>query len=258
MSSIFYRKLGRGHPVLLIHGFCETHEIWNGFADKLAEKFEVSAIDLPGFGASPMLTKPFSIEDAGVAVGNWIDQSNLKLPIVIGHSLGGYVTLAMARKFPTKFAGIVLFQSTAYPDSEERKVNRNRVIEFVKTHGTDPFIDTFVPGLFFDKSHPAISEVYRIARKTRQETLTAYAAAMRDRPSSTDLKAFFRKPVLVLGGGEDPIISAEITREHAGLFDDVEVHLLKNVSHMAMYESPNESLKIVEEFALKTIAKVLP
>lgn len=255
MSPIFYRKLGKGHPIILIHGFCETHEIWNGFADNLSEKFEVFAIDLPGFGASPMLPAPFSIEEIAAVVTNWFDQIHLKLPIVVGHSLGGYVALAMARKSPEKFAGICLFQSTAYPDSDDRKANRNRVIEFVKARGADPFIDTFVPGLFFNKSHQAIPETYRIARKTQAETLVAYAAAMRDRPSSTDSKAFFDKPVLVLGGGEDPIISAEITREHIGFFSDAEVHILKNVAHMAMFESPEEALEIVENFALKTIAR---
>src|ERR1043165_252005 len=144
MSSIFYRKLGKGHPIILIHGFCETHEIWNGFADKLAEKFEVFAIDLPGFGGSPLLPTPFSIQEVAVKVRDWIDQVGLQFPIVIGHSLGGYVALAMAKKSQENIAGIGLFQSTAYADSEERKTNRNRVIAFVKAHGADPFIDTFV------------------------------------------------------------------------------------------------------------------
>jgi pimeloyl-ACP methyl ester carboxylesterase len=257
MPSLFYRKLGKGHPIILIHGFCETHEIWNSFADKLAEKFEVFAIDLPGFGASPMLSAPFSMEDVAACVTDWIDQVNLKLPIVIGHSLGGYVTLALAKKSPEKLAGIGLFHSTAYPDSAERKANRDRVIEFVKAHGAGPFIDTFVPGLFFDKSHPAISEAFRIARKTHQETVITYAAAMRDRLPSTDLRAHFQRPVLVLGGEEDPIVSAEVAREHAGFFYDADIHILGKVGHMAMFESPKESLKIVEEFVLKTIAKSL-
>jgi pimeloyl-ACP methyl ester carboxylesterase len=255
MASVFYRNLGKGHPIVLIHGFCETHEIWNNFAEKLSEKFEVFALDLPGFGASPILSPPFSIDEVAKVVIDWTDQVGLKLPIVIGHSLGGYVTLAMAKDSPEKFAGIGLFQSTAYPDSDERKANRNKVIEFVKAHGTDPFIDTFVPGLFFDKNHSAIQETYRIARLTRKETLTAYAAAMRDRPSSIDLRTRYHKPVLVLGGDKDAIVLPEITREHLEFINNAEVHVLKNVGHMAMFESAEESLKIVREFAFKTIAE---
>jgi pimeloyl-ACP methyl ester carboxylesterase len=254
MSSIFYRKLGKGYPIILIHGFCETHEIWNGFDEKLSEQFEVYSIDLPGFGESPILPSPFSIEDVGTKVVEWIEGLDRKHPIIIGHSLGGYVALAIAKKFQEKIAGIGLFQSTAYPDSEDRKANRNKVIQFVKNHGPDPFIDTFVPGLFFDKKHPSISEVYKVARKTSKEALMAYAGAMRDRPSSIDLNRYFQKPVLVLGGERDVIISEETTLEHGNLFTGSEVHILKNVGHMAMFESHEESLKIVEEFALKTIA----
>jgi pimeloyl-ACP methyl ester carboxylesterase len=235
MPTIFYRKLGKGYPVILIHGFCETHETWNGFAEKLAEKFEVLAVDLPGFGESPMLHPPFSIEDVASETAEWIDNEKIKLPIVIGHSLGGYVTLAMAKKFPEKLAGIGLFQSTAYPDSEERKINRNRVIDFVETHGTGPFIDTFVPGLFLDKKHPAIAEAHRIARRTRKETLVAYAVAMRDRPSSIDFMEDYKKPMLVLGGDQDPIVTPEITQQLGLLSQNAETHLIKKIAHMAMY-----------------------
>jgi len=257
MSPIFYRTLGKGHPIVLIHGFCETHEIWNGFADQLAEKFQVFALDLPGFGESEILPTPFSIADVASVVTEWIDQLNLKFPVVVGHSLGGYVTLAMAKKSPEKFAGIGLFQSTAYPDSDERKANRDKVIAFVKTHGTDPFIDTYVPGLFFDKNHRAIPETYRIARKTKLQTLVAYAAAMRDRPSSIDFKEYYDNPVLVLGGDKDVIIPPKIAQEHAHFFTDTEVSILKDVGHMAMFESPEEALKIVEKFAQKAITKLV-
>jgi pimeloyl-ACP methyl ester carboxylesterase len=251
MSSLFYRQLGKGYPVILIHGFCETHEIWNGFADKLAEKFEVFAIDLPGFGTSSGLNRPFSIEDVAVQVTNWIGSVNLQSPVIIGHSLGGYVTLAMAKKFPDRFAGIGLFQSTAYDDSEERKANRNKVIEFVKSHGVNPYIDTFVPGLFADKKNPSISEADRIARKTIAETLISYAEAMRDRPSSADFLKSYLKPVLILGGQKDTIISKEITIAHGKLIKNAKVHLIQNVGHMAMYENPKEALEIVQSFALE-------
>src|SRR5882762_1616418 len=98
MSTIFYRQLGKGQPLILIHGFCETHEIWNGVAEKLSEKFEVFTIDLPGFGNSPSLKTPFSLDTIGTKVYDWITKEKIKNPVVIGHSLGGYVTLAMAAR----------------------------------------------------------------------------------------------------------------------------------------------------------------
>ncbi len=251
MSTIFYRKLGNGHPVILIHGFCETHEIWNGFAETLSKKCEVFSIDLPGFGESPLPSTPFSIDEVGVEVFEWISQKKIRNPIVIGHSLGGYVTLALAKKQPESFAGIGLFQSTAYPDTEEKKSNRNKVIEFVKAHGIDPYIDTYVPGLFLDKKHSAIPLVDKIARKTSKEALLGYTAAMRDRSSSIDFIKNYQKPMLLLGGDQDAIIPAAVTQELGRLAPRSIVHLLKDTGHMAMYERPHEAVMAVEKFALK-------
>jgi pimeloyl-ACP methyl ester carboxylesterase len=251
MSSIFYRKIGKGYPIILIHGFCETHEIWDGLATGLSQKFEVFSIDLPGFGNSPAVSSPFSINEVAHSVFDWIVQQKIQKPIIIGHSLGGYVSLAIGKNHSEKLAGLGLLQSTAFPDSEEKKINRNRVIEFVKTHGTDPFIDTFVPGLFFDKYHPAIPEVDKIARRTSKETLLNYTALMRDRPSSVDFIRSSKCPLLVIGGDKDSIIPEEVTTEHGKLAPLSEVHLLKNVGHMAMFENPEETQRLVELFALK-------
>lgn len=251
MSSIFYRKIGKGYPIVLIHGFCETHEIWYGLAKGLSQKFEVFSIDLPGFGSSPALSSPFSINEVAQSVFDWIVQQKIQKPIVIGHSLGGYVALAIGKNRSEKLAGLVLMQSTAFADSEEKKLNRNRVIEFVKAHGTDPFIDTFVPGLFFDKHHPAIPEVDKIARQTSTETLLNYTVVMRDRPSSIDFIENTKCPLLVIGGDKDAIIPADVTIEHGKLAPQSEVHLLKDVGHMAMFENPVETQRLVELFVEK-------
>lgn len=255
MSTLFYRQLGKGFPIVLIHGFCETHEIWNGFAEELSRNFEVFVIDLPGFGESPLPRSPFSIDDVAKIVMDWVNQTKIENSVLIGHSLGGYVSLAMAKRNPEKFAGIGLFQSTAYPDSEEKKANRKKVIDFVKTHGTGPYIDTFVPGLFYDKKHPAIAIVDSIARKTSKESLLAYVQAMRDRSSSIEFIKEYRNPLLILGGEHDTIIAPESLHEQEKLAPAASIHVLEDTAHMAMYESPEESRRIVENFARKVIGK---
>ena len=191
MSRIYYQEKGKGHPLVLIHGFCETHEIWDRFADNLSDTFRVLLPDLPGFGKSPLPPTPFTIQDIGLAMLGWMDELHLDRPVVIGHSLGGYVALAMVDVQPGRFPGFGLFHSTAYADSEEKKENRNKVIDFVSRKGVQPFIDTFVPGLFYQKGNPHVMEIHQIASRTPAETLVAYAAAMRDRPSRVALLETF-------------------------------------------------------------------
>ena len=251
-EKIFFRRLGRGIPVILIHGFCETHEIWSGFDENLSEKLEVFVIDLPGFGKSPISKIPFSINDIGAIILDWISQFKIAQPVVIGHSLGGYVALAMASQAPEEIGGLGLFHSTAFPDTDEKKTNRSRVIEFVKTNGKDPFINTFVPGLFFDKKHAAIRLVDKIARRTSTQTLLTYTAAMRDRTSSIEFIRNYAKPVLVLAGEKDSIIPVETARELEMLAPKVILHVLKETGHMAMYERTEEAQNIVKDFVLAT------
>lgn len=248
MEEIFFRKLGKGRPLILIHGFCETHAIWDGLAEHLAETFEVFSLDLPGFGQSQLPPLPFTLKAIAQRLLGWIAQEKIGQPFVVGHSLGGYVTLAMAELAAEKMSGFCLFHSTPHPDSEEKRINRNRVIEFVKANGVAPFVDTFVPGLFFDKKHPAIPAVDKIARATSREALLAYTAAMRDRPSSIRVLEKFEKPVLILAGDKDTVISLESVEEYGRRVKNGRLEIIHDAGHMAMFEQPSPVRSILADF----------
>ena len=248
MVEIFFRKSGKGQPILLLHGFCETHEIWNGILEMLAEDYEVFAVDLPGFGQSALPKTPFSISEISEIVLNWLSKEKINLPFIVGHSLGGYVALSIARQAQLKIRGLCLFNSTPYPDSDERKSNRNRVIEFVEKNGVDPFIDAYVPALFYDKKHASIPFVFSIARRTSKETLIGYALAMRDRPSSIEFLKKIEKPVLTIAGENDSIVTLDTAVEFGRLARKNAVHILKNSGHMGMLEQPEAAVSILNDF----------
>src|SRR5690606_22072454 len=112
---------GAGNTILLVHGFPMTSAIWDNFSPHLASTFRVVTLDLPGFGKSPLLPSPFSLEDVANAVLEKIESLRIARLVAIGHSLGGYVTLAMVARKPELFAGFGLIHSTAKADSEEKK-----------------------------------------------------------------------------------------------------------------------------------------
>lgn len=250
MTEIFFTKSGKGYPLIFIHGFCETHEIWSGFANELSKEFTVYTLDLPGFGRSQALAMPFSIRDVAIAVNQWVGIQKIQKPILVGHSLGGYVALAAIAENAEAFGGLCLFHSTPLADSEDRKANRNRVMEFVKNHGKDPFIDTFVPSLFFNKEDESIRIVDSIVRKTSQEALINYTVAMRDRPATVDIFGDFNLPVMVLAGEKDAIISKESIKELSQLYTSVNVHFIQKVAHMGMFEAPQKCLGLIRAFAV--------
>jgi pimeloyl-ACP methyl ester carboxylesterase len=249
MVRVHHRETGAGPPLVLIHGFCETGEIWRRFANKLANKFQVIVPDLPGFGKSPLPSRAFTIDEIGSLMLDWMGRWMPDQPVVIGHSLGGYVTLAMVGQRLAGFKGFGLFHSTSYADSPEKKENRNKVMDFVVQHGVEPYIDTFVPGLFYTRDKPALDYVHRIAAQTSVETLLGYAMAMRDRPSYEKILEHFLNPVLFIAGERDIIVpidqvTAQSQRAHFPVF-----RALANVGHMGMLEKEDETVKIIEEFA---------
>jgi pimeloyl-ACP methyl ester carboxylesterase len=250
VAGIFHRESGTGPALVLIHGFCETSSIWDDFVPRLSSQFRVICPDLPGFGMSKMLPSGFSLSDVGMEMVKWLQTNGIVKPVVIGHSLGGYVTLAMANKGDLQLAGIGLFHSTALPDTEEKKVNRNKVIDFVNKNGVKPYIDTFVPGLFYDKQSPHIPSVNHLLNKADSSALTGYLAAMRDRPDQSVLLARFARPVLLLGGEHDEIIPAESLQKQAKSLQKGTLALLPDTGHMGMLESGEKSAREVAKFAL--------
>jgi pimeloyl-ACP methyl ester carboxylesterase len=244
MSSLYFKKLGSGPPIIFIHGFCETHQIWDGFAEQLATDFSVWCVDLPGFGKSE-LVQPLTIEIVSHRLSQEIEYRKIGRCILVGHSLGGYVALAMQKAKPDSFAGLVLFHSTVFADTEEKKLNRTKTIDFVKNYGVAPFVETFVPNLFYQKDHPAIPAVYALALQTPQETLIAYSQAMRDRPAHDQISDF---DLLILAGRHDAIIAMPISEQMETLSDRTTLKIVELSGHMGMFEDRAECVKAIRDF----------
>lgn len=248
MSSIHHQELGNGHPLVLIHGFCETQEIWEGVATELANDFKVYMPDLPGFGKSPLPKTPFSIDDIGGLMLDWLKDLKMERAVVVGHSLGGYVALAMAVKDQNRIAGLGLFHSTAAADSDEKKANRNKTAEFVKANGVAPFVEVFVPGLFYQKDNQYLNQVMNMAMRTPQDTLVAYTYAMRDRPTREAWLKTFGNKLLIVAGEFDSIIPVSLLRKQAKISAQIQLNILKNAGHLGMCENQKEAYHVLKSF----------
>ncbi len=252
MSALNYRELGNGPAVVLIHGFPMSQHVWDDFAEKLSEAYQVITLDLPGFGKSPALSSGFTLEDVAREVAGLIRDKQYRNPVVIGHSLGGYVTLAMVEQEPELAAGVVLFHSTALADSEEKKQSRNKVLDFIARQGVQAFTSNFVGQLYADPQHSSITKVKKIAVESTREAVEGYTQAMRDRKDRTHVVRSFHRPLLLLGGENDQGIPADTLREQASLNPNAEAVILPEVAHMGMFEAETTCLKKISEFLKKS------
>ncbi|WP_339867506.1 alpha/beta hydrolase [uncultured Algoriphagus sp.] len=255
MSSIHFFEKGKGQPIVLIHGFCEIGEMWRDFAEKLSTDFRVICPDLPGCGKSPLSHSQNTLEEIAIQLEDWMEENLIKDPILIGHSLGGYVMLALLELMGKKLKAVGLFHSTAFADDEEKKGMRNRTIIFLKKHGVDKFVTSFVPPLIpEDKRDEFQAEIDIAIAQAKQSTLDgliAYTKAMRDRKDRFEVLKNFSGSKLLIAGTEDGAVKIDASRKHKEAITDY--FELENTGHLGMIERKEESLKIVREFCERVI-----
>jgi pimeloyl-ACP methyl ester carboxylesterase len=253
MPPIFYTEYGKGFPIVLLHGFCETQEIWDGIGQDLSDEFRVIAPDLPGFGKSPLPTGDLSLVHVADLLSEWLDAIHIEQCILIGHSLGGYVTLAFANKYPQYLKAFGLFNSSAMADGPEKRANRDKLIEFIRNEGVGLFIRTFVPSLFYpERVHEFRDVVERIkylGAETDPETVIAYASAMKNRPDLTELLTRYSDKVLLIAGMEDQNVPLAVSQRMARSLDQRHVHILPETAHMTMFEQKDAAAGGIRSFA---------
>jgi len=250
-KEIAFHEAGSGKAVMLIHGFPMASGIWKGFTGKLSESFRVITPDLPGFGESPLPDGAFSIDDIASMLLRKADALGIREMVVIGHSLGGYVTLAMVNQDPARFVGFGLFHSTALPDTEEKKEARNKAITFIGTNGAEAYSSNFVTPLFADSNHPDVPFVRELNIRANAETLVGYLKAMRDRPDRTGVLQSFPRPILFIAGSEDPVIPPFDVRRQAEAASQAVFYELEHQAHMALVEDVPATSSHVYDFVLR-------
>lgn len=253
MANLNYRESGSGPTVILIHGFPMNQQVWSDFAEKLSAWFQVVTPDLPGFGKSPALQEGFSLDDVAQTLHTWIKEKKYKQPVIIGHSLGGYIALALADHDLDIMSGMCLFHSTALADADEKKESRNKVLEFIEKKGVQAFTSNFIAQLYADPQHSSITKIKNIAVQSSKETVTGYTRAMRDRKDRTGLLKRFPYPVMFLAGDKDQNIPPDSIHQQVTLNKKAEANILPEVAHMGMFESEKACLKSIQKFIEKCL-----
>lgn len=260
-TELHYRVAGNGTPVVLIHGFGEDGTIWQNTIEHLQKEFTLLVPDLPGSGLSPMVNKDESMESLAAAVIAVMDAESVTTAPVIGHSMGGYITMAIAEKHASYAKAIGLFHSISSPDNQEKKAARRKSIGFINEHGAAAFIEQATPGLFSDEfkaKHPEIvQEITARYTNFSAAALVQYYEAMMQRPNRTAVLESFPRPVLFIMGTHDKAVPLEISLEQSHLPKLSYVKILEHSGHMGMLEEPAEANAFLEKF-LREIEIVNP
>lgn len=241
-SVIFYRTIGTGKPVVLIHGFGEDGDIWGKQVDFLKDKFQLIIPDLSGSGKSAILSlqRAVGMEEYAEVIRAILAEEKIEQCVMLGHSLGGYVTLAFAEKYPGLLSSFGLVHSSAFADSEEKKQARLKSIDFIKKNGAYDFLRTSIPGLFskeWAQGHQ--SEIEALVEKSKNfaaEALVQYYQAMINRPDRTHVLKTSNGPILFIIGEHDNAVPFSHSLQQCYLPVESHIHILRNSAHMGMWE----------------------
>ncbi len=254
-AEIFYEVHGNGKPVILLHGFAETGSVWFNQTNYLKNTFKVIVPDLPGYGKSTKLnieTAKVKIDDYADCIYALLNEENIKSCTILGHSMGGYITLSFSAKHPELLNAFGFVHSTAFTDSEEKKQNRLHGIQMIENYGCYAFVKSTTPNLFTqkfkDENVAAINKLVEQGKSFNKKALQQSYYAMMNRNDSTALLKNSKIPVLFIAGNQDTVVPVNDVLKQVHIPEIAYFHLLNNVSHMGMWEAAQKVNEYVEDF----------
>jgi pimeloyl-ACP methyl ester carboxylesterase len=251
-KRVAYRAEGKGQALVLLHGLCEDSTIWDEFIKTLSGDFHIIRPDLSGFGESEILSEP-SIDKMAESVKAVLTDLNVTRCVMVGHSLGGYVTAAFAKRYPSQIAGFGLFHSHPFQDTEEKKGERRRAIEFVQRNGHILYVKQLIPKLFAElfatSNEFLINSLIFKASQYKPETIVGAQQAMLDRADNGDVLKNATCPVLLIIGKQDKSIPFEVSKLMLPLPTIADILILPKVAHMGLFTARDKTAKAVRNFA---------
>ena len=234
--SLAYERIGRGAPLVLIHGFPLDHTIWDEVVPLLQDEFDLILPDLRGFGESDAVDSPYTMTDLADDIASLLDHIGLESALLAGHSMGGYVALAFADAYPHRTRGLALVASQAAADAPDRKAGRYAQAQKIAEEGIGETVATMTVKLTADERVQKF--VHDLMRKQKPAGYIGALKAMAERTEKLSMLERTSFPVLIVHGGADGLIP--LPKEIPLKVTRTRVVELSGVGHMPMLESPRE------------------
>jgi pimeloyl-ACP methyl ester carboxylesterase len=245
--ELAYERSGKGPPLVLLHGFPLDHETWNKVAGLLEDTFDLILPDLRGFGESTMTEASFTMDDYASDIAGLLDHLGIAKTAIAGHSMGGYVALAFARRHPERVSALGLVSSQVLADPPDRKEGRYKTAEDVAKNGIHGVVEAMTPKFTSD------ADLQSIARETmeRQKPAAFIGAlkAMAERGDSTPLLPSVHYPVVLIHGDTDALISIDRAREVKAAVPGAQLVELTGVGHLPMLEATGKTAEALKFLA---------
>lgn len=247
--KVHYTDQGNGPVIVLLHGFLEDLRMWNNIVDALKKTNRIICVDLLGHGKTENMGYIHTMEDQSEMLKHLLNSMSLKRYAIVGHSMGGYVALAFADRYPEDLTGLCLMNSTAMEDDNEKRRNRDRGIKAVK-QSYKTFIRLSIPNLFSEENRDVFSreilEITDAALEMSQQGIIAALEGMKIRENRTKILENENFPILMIIGKKDPAL------DYHSLLQQSELGKVKKVifedGHMSHVENEMDLIQALKDF----------
>jgi pimeloyl-ACP methyl ester carboxylesterase len=251
-TEIRFSDSGSGSCVVLLHGYLESLEIWDGIAEELDEDFRVICPDLPGHGKSGIMGEVHTMEKLSESVIAVLDHCRIDKCFLIGHSMGGYTGLAILENYPDRLNGLCLFHSHPFPDTKQTMNNRCREIVLVNQGKKELISRINIPKAFaggnLDYLSTEVERATQIALSTPDEGIIACLNGMMQRPSRENVLSQTTLPVLLIAGKHDNYIDFENVVRRIKLPAKGRLTVFENSGHIGFIEERDKALSSIRDF----------
>jgi 3-oxoadipate enol-lactonase len=251
---LVYERKGHGVPLLFIHGFPLSRKIWYPQQEALTDIADVISVDLRGHGESYPFDGPYPMELLADDCKRILESENISERLIVcGLSMGGYVALALYRKYPQIFKALILTSTRAGADSDQGRANRDKTIKQVIAYkDVGNIVDNMIPRLLSGSSlsnNPKLVHALRqIMLETSPNGVIGASLGMRDRPDSTPLLPQIHFPVLIIHGEDDQLIPLQEAEKMNSQIIKSDLEIVPSAGHLPNMEQPDRYNQIVRKF----------
>jgi 3-oxoadipate enol-lactonase len=249
-GSLYYETLGKGAPVILIHGGFGDRRMWDAQMEPLSQAFRVIRYDHRGFGKSSAPDKPYSPVADLVALMQHLE---LKRANFVGNSMGGTLALDFALLQPNLTGAVVVVASTAggYPAPEEDIKQMNEVLGVAKDKGTSAAVPLWLqhPMVGVASRHPAAGPLLRTMVEDNQKMFLAEHWPQEPMtPPAYERLAGLNANVLFVVGDKDIASVRSGAEASAARIKKAKVVTIKDADHLPQMEHPEAVNKLLVEY----------
>jgi 3-oxoadipate enol-lactonase len=237
--ELAFERRGHGTPMVLIHGYPLDHSIWEPVVPLLENDFDLILPDLPGFGESGVLDTNSRLPSMAENIAVLLDELKISKAAVVGHSMGGYVSLAFAREYAGRLLGLGLVASQGLADSPEKKAGRYQEAEHILAHGVGDVARDMSTKL---TANPDLQvRLKELMLRQNPKGLAGALKGMAERQDSMGLLQELNIRVVLVHGLEDQLIPPDRARAISKIARNGYLTEIKGAGHMPMMEAPKDT-----------------